>query len=272
MRDLTATALPLPSPAALRVPDRADRGLDSERDRLRDDVHDRLAPLVTGLAFGLAGLRGALRRDFDPDLVQERLAELHAQARDAIAEVGRLVDGLAPLAVEDGGLPAALANLARRRSRGGGPSIRVDCDPALEALPPGFAAVAYEIALEAIANAGRHAGAQHVDVRVRRTEAALVLSVADDGCGFDATAMPGVGLGSMRRRAERHGGQLLVEPRPGAGTRVHAQLPLGSAGRDEHEPGGAGRDEHEPGGGGRIVCTCPRPGAQITTARASCAS
>ena len=189
-------------------------------------MHDRLAPLVAGLAFGLAGLRGSVRAGGDTTELEQHVAELHAQARDAVAEVRCLIDGLAPLAVETGGLPAALGELARRRSRAGGPKVHVDCDRGLAMLPHAEAAVVYEIALEAIANAQRHAGASRVDVRVRRTDTALVLSVADDGCGFDASAVPGVGLGSMRRRAERHGGTLLVEPRPGAGTRVHAQLPL----------------------------------------------
>ena len=93
MPDLTATALPAPpaaapgsgsaalraagkgpaalhaldeGSAALRAPARDAPGLDAERERLRDDVHDRLAPLVAGLAFGLAGLRGSVRAGGTP--------------------------------------------------------------------------------------------------------------------------------------------------------------------------------------------------------------
>ena len=71
----------------------------------------------------------------------------------------------------------------------------------------------------------RHAHANHCDVRITLGEA-LVVEVADDGIGIAADHRPGVGLASMRERAEELGGTLTAEPLPGAGTCIRAQLPL----------------------------------------------
>jgi signal transduction histidine kinase len=80
---------------------------------------------------------------------------------------------------------------------------------------------------EAIHNAIRHAGASRIEGRWRVTRHALSLSIADDGRGFDAsTARRGVGLLSMRRRAETLGGTFDLATAPGDGTRVTLEVPL----------------------------------------------
>ncbi len=193
--------------------------------------------------------------------LEQHVAELHAQARDAVAEVRCLIDGLAPLAVETGGLPAALGELARRRSRAGGPKVNVDCDRGLAMLPHAEAAVAYEIALEAIANAQRHAGASRVDVRVRRTDTALVLSVADDGCGFDASAVPGSGSARCAAAPSATAERCWSSRGRAPGRGSTRSCPYATTARLRMSCRGAGR----------IVCSCPRPGAQTTRGRASCA-
>lgn len=190
-----------------------------ERRRLRDDVHDRLAPLLTGINFGLA----ALRTQVDGELAVT-LDALHAQTREAAIEVSRVINGLSPHALDDGDLAGALRAHARRCEQAGGPEIHVGpCDGV---VPAPVAATAYEIALEAINNAVRHAGASRIDVELERCDDALEVRVTDDGCGVDVVVTPGVGLSSMRRRAERAGGRLTIETRHGAGTRVGALLPL----------------------------------------------
>jgi signal transduction histidine kinase len=85
---------------------------------------------------------------------------------------------------------------------------------------------AYRIALEAMTNVVRHAGARHAMVRLSFDEAGwLGLEVADDGRGLAGGRAPGVGLSSMRERAEELGGTWAIEVDPARGTRVTARLP-----------------------------------------------
>jgi signal transduction histidine kinase len=107
-------------------------------------------------------------------------------------------------------------------------SVDVTVDAGTE-LPAAVEVVAYTITGEALANAARHAAAGSASVRLERDGRWLTVTVADDGCGLRPDARPGVGLVSMRRRAEELGGTLDVTPAAGGtrtGTVVTARLPL----------------------------------------------
>jgi signal transduction histidine kinase len=85
------------------------------------------------------------------------------------------------------------------------------------------------IVQEALANARRHSGAEHVEVTLRHgCSEGIAVGVADDGRGFDrASVRAGVGLSAMRERAEGLGGEIEVRSRPGEGTSVTVRVPLG---------------------------------------------
>jgi signal transduction histidine kinase len=89
----------------------------------------------------------------------------------------------------------------------------------------------YRIAQEALQNVVKHSGATRVTIELNGTGEALCLTVSDDGCGFDPQAVhneASLGLVSMRERMRLVRGQLAIESRPGAGTRVEARAPLAS--------------------------------------------
>ncbi len=158
-------------------------------------------------------------------------------------DVRHITENLRPAAIDELGLSGALAALADRSST---PDLRVRV--AVDDLPPVAAAVEvalYRIAAEAMANAVRHARAHRVDVHVRREGADVTLTVADDGVGIDGgtgtrpvadpvagpvAGAPGTGLGlaSMRARAEELGGTLTVTGGH-PGTVVRARIPLRAA-------------------------------------------
>ena len=92
-------------------------------------------------------------------------------------------------------------------------------------LPAAVEVAAYRIAVEAVTNAVRHADANHCDVRITMRDA-VVIEITDDGVGLADDHRPGVGLGSMRERAEELGGSLIAEQLGAAGTRIRAELPL----------------------------------------------
>ena len=199
---------------------------ETERRRLRRELHD-------GLGATLAGLR--LQVETAQDLTDDAAAgTLLAAAGEgvatAVAEVRTICEGLRPPGIDDLGLPGALAALATRVES---PRLRVDVlvddrfdvDPAVEVA-------LYRIAAEALANVARHSGARRATLSVR-ARSHVDLLVRDDGVGPDAassTRGSGLGLSTMRQRAEEVGGRLLVHPGAEGGTEVRAILPLSVGG------------------------------------------
>ena len=213
---------------------------EEERRRLRRDLHDGLGPTLGGLTLGLDAARTTLAED--PGTTEVLLAELKAQTREAVSDVRRLVHGLRPPALDDLGLVAAIRQQAAKHGdlsgepAGGtqgsparnGLTLSVDAPDHLPPLPAAVEVACYRIAQEAITNVSRHAGASscRICLSVDEVRGALVLEVADDGVGMPEGRRAGVGMSSMRERAEELGGTLAVERNPGGGTRVLARVPL----------------------------------------------
>ena len=214
---------------------------EEERRRLRRDLHDGLGPTLGGLTLGLDAARSTLADD--PGTTDELLAELKAQTRDAVSDVRRLVHGLRPPALDDLGLVSAIRQQASKHghltgdsaagTQGAGPmnglTFTVDVPIDLPSLPAAVEVACYRIAQEAITNVSRHARAHTCTIRISVDEIRneLVLEVADDGVGMPERRRAGVGMSSMRERAEELGGTLTIEsPGPEGGTRVLARLPL----------------------------------------------
>lgn len=200
---------------------------EEERRRLRRDLHDGLGPSLAGITMEIQAARNLL--DVDRVAAAEMLSAAEGWAKDAIGEVRRVVYGLRPPVLDQLGLLRALEEHATALGAGqasGGLAIAVESRGDTSALPAAAEVAAYLIALEALTNVARHAGAQRCTVRVE-VSADLVIEIDDDGRGVDRAATSGVGLTSMRERAEELGGQLLVDvPDAGVGTRVRARIPL----------------------------------------------
>jgi two-component system NarL family sensor kinase len=196
--------------------------LEEERRRLRRDLHDGLGPRLAGIAYTAGAARNVLDRD--AEAARSLLVELREQTAAAIGEIRQLVYDMRPPALDELGLVGALeqrvAGLGTPEGRPFAISIEAD---ELPALPAAVEVAAYRIALEAMANAAGHSGGDGASVRFSLVGDALELEVVDRGVGEEPWT-PGVGLGSMRERAEELGGEL----RAGGGTggRVWARLPL----------------------------------------------
>lgn len=203
---------------------------EEERRRLRRDLHDGLGPSLA--AIGLRAEASAETLATDPAAARRLLDELGADVQIALADIRRLVDGLRPPALDELGLLGAIDQQATRLEGGGEPAstIVVQGRPApLPDLPAAVEVAAYRIAVEALTNVVRHAGAETCRVRVEAGEV-LTIEVVDDGRGLPDDQLPGTGLESMRARAEELGGSLRVERRRSGGTRVVARLPIGGSG------------------------------------------
>ncbi|MGI5242047.1 sensor histidine kinase [Dactylosporangium sp. CA-139066] len=207
---------------------------EEERRRLRRDLHDGLGPVLAGLT-----MRAEAAQEVQGEAARRLLEEIVADAQAAVGDVRRLVEGLRPPALDTLGLVGALRAHLAGWPAAGGPGVTLDAPeelaglPAAAALPAATEVAAYRIAVEALANARRHAGATAVHLRLRLDAGALTVTVTDDGHG---TMIPaerdeggGVGMHSMRERAAELGGELTVASSP-HGTTVSARLPL-AAGR-----------------------------------------
>ncbi len=194
---------------------------EEERRRIRRDLHDGLGPALAGMALQLDGVVSRLT---DHDDLSSRAGRLRDQLASAVREVRRIVDGLRPAAVDELGLAEALRLLAT--ADGAAPVVDVDVPDAMPLLPAAVEVAAYRIAAEALANALRHSGARYCCITVRTDAANVLVEVDDDGRGFGAGVVSGVGLQSMHERAAEVGGKVEVRSEPGSGTRVQALLPL----------------------------------------------
>ncbi len=199
---------------------------EEERRRLRRDFHDGIGPRLAALTLKLETARNKLSRDPEADALLSDLAEL---SREAVADVRRAVHALRPPALDELGLVPALRETAAQYSQNG-LHVTVEAPEDLEHLPAAVEVAAYRIAQEAMTNVARHAGANDCVVRFALEDAVLRLEVADDGRGFGEERVSGVGLHSMRERAEELGGACVVEANAGGGVRVFARLPVEGAG------------------------------------------
>ncbi|MCB0195297.1 MAG: sensor histidine kinase [Anaerolineae bacterium] len=197
---------------------------EEERRRLRRDLHDGLGPQLASQMLTIDAITKLLERD--PAQVRELLQHLKRQSQTAIHDIRRLVYNLRPPALDELGLVMALRESSKQFAQNG-PVIRFTISP--DPLPPLPAAVevaVYRIVQEALTNVARHAQAQRCRVGIAAQNHHLELTIGDDGRGFPADYHYGVGLNSMRERAEEVGGQFTLINSSSGGAEIAIRLPL----------------------------------------------
>jgi two-component system NarL family sensor kinase len=195
--------------------------VSQERNRLARELHDVLAHTLSGVAVELEGLRAMLHRD--PAHASALLDHSLQAIRVGLTETRRAVKELRAKPLEELGLPLAVRNLAESYASRSDAQLQLAIDPDLHEYPADVQQSVYRIAQEALANAAEHARARNIWVQLKQERDGLLLSVRDDGCGFDPQRTENenhYGLLGMRERAEMAGGRLSVESQPGEGTRV----------------------------------------------------
>ena len=192
---------------------------EEERRRVERDLHDGAQQRLVGVMLALQQARGTADADMVPEALREQLAVAAHETNEAIRELRELARGIHPAILEDEGLRAAVAALARRAG------IPVDVRLTVDArLPRVIESTAYFTIAEALTNTLRHAGASHASVRVVHAGQTLELEVSDDGQG-GADLERGSGLRGLADRVMAVGGRLEVESKAGGGTRVRATIP-----------------------------------------------
>jgi signal transduction histidine kinase len=205
----------------------------SERNRLALELHDVVSQKLFSLNLAAETASTLLERD--PAQAADQLRRVRALTREAMAELRALIMGLRPADLERDGLAGALTKEVEMLRRVHTVDIGLAIEPAPADVGEGRDAGVLRIAEEALHNAIRHAAAEHVTVTLAASDAETVLTVADDGIGFDPTdpalRSRRLGLTSMEERAAELGGRLVVRSAPGTGTTVTLTLPTALAGR-----------------------------------------
>lgn len=196
---------------------------ESERRRIERNIHDGVQQHLVALI----GLAGQIRQSPTINGNGRDLGELQDGLSRVLDDLRDLARGIYPSLLSDKGLLVAVEAIAARHTI---PTV-LRADPSLRGLRFGRAAEAacYFTVAEALANSLKHANAQRVDLTLAREEDDLVITISDDGDGFDpddATRRAGQGLGSLQDRFAALGGDLAIRSSPGGGTTLHARMSL----------------------------------------------
>lgn len=196
---------------------------EEERRRIQRDLHDGLGPVLASMRLRLEACLDA-EQEARPVLFQE-LERLYELVGQATADIRRLVYDLRPPVLDQLGLVAALRQHCDRVGRETGIAVCFEADDMLR-IPAAAEVALLRVAQEALVNVSKHAQATQVDVQLGWSGGDLVLSIRDDGVGFEADGHEeGTGIGSMRERAEALGGRLCLDSWPGTGTKVTVYIP-----------------------------------------------
>jgi len=201
---------------------RALRAQESERLRIARELHDEVGQQLTALLLQLTTARRQVGAGLEPTLL-----EAYTLARESLDDVRRVARELRPEALDDLGLPSALAALSERLSHVG-LNVEHHLQPVMPPLADEEELVFYRVAQEALTNVLRHADCESAELTLRVGDGALVLDVRDRGRGFELEGAAANGLLGMRERALLVGAELELRSRPGHGTRVRLRLPLQS--------------------------------------------
>lgn len=202
--------------------------IEEERSRLAHELHDAVSQKLFSLR--LTAQAAAALIDRDPSRAKGELHQVAALAAEAADELRAAVVELRPAALDEDGLVATLRTQIQVLDRAH--SARVTfAGRGVKALPSAQEEAVLRVAQEALHNALRHSGGEHVDVTLDRRAGGAVLRITDDGGGFDPKAIRRagrhLGLVSMRDRASGVGGTLTVESAPGKGTVIEMEVPGG---------------------------------------------
>jgi signal transduction histidine kinase len=212
---------------------------EKEQQRIARELHDQVGQTVTGLALGLKGLERKLKAGEVGDVAWQHVQWLQTLANEIGRDIHRAASDLRPAALDDLGLPKALAALASDWSARYDIAVDVHASGFDRRLTSEMETLVYRIVQEAMTNVLKHAAAHNVSIVLERRGDRLRVVIEDDGRGFDAQAddativnsedesgRPRLGLSSIRERLALIGGSLRLESQLGAGTALFIQVPL----------------------------------------------
>ena len=198
---------------------------EEERKRISRELHDDLGQQLTGLKLSLSWL-GSRLKDGKPTTVKD-VDEMRHQMDAAIGSVRRIATELRPRVLDDLDFREALSWQTQDMFKHSGIQVDLHLEDADRVRDDVLATALFRIVQEALTNVVRHARASKVELTFGFRDGALLLSIQDNGCGFDSSsAIRGIGLVSMRERCAAIGAGFVVRSYAGEGTRLEVSVPV----------------------------------------------
>lgn len=216
-----------------------------ERNRLARDLHDSVKQQIFAVGMQLGATKILLKRDIAA--AEVRLDETEQLVHQAQQELTSLIRELRPVALEGKGLVTALRELATQWTQQTDIVANLRVEGTQTTLPLTLEEALFRVAQEALANVARHSKATLVQMLMTTTDDTVILSVVDNGQGFDTTRQEhlGVGLLSMQERMKALGGDVQLESAPGKGTCIVARCKrLGARSADVTTTAAHGDEDH----------------------------
>jgi two-component system sensor histidine kinase DegS len=203
-------------------------GQEEERKRIAMDIHDGIGQMLTSLKYQIESINP------DDEQVKRRIQEVDKLIKETIKEVRRVTFNLKPTVLGDYGLQAGLKVYIQEMGKLTDVALAYETHGVLERLPQKIENNSFRIIQEAVNNAIKYAGAIRITVSLERNDDEWVITVTDDGQGFDTRLIEersvniesGRGFFNMYERTEYINGKLEIESHPGKGTRVSLRVPV----------------------------------------------
>lgn len=199
---------------------------EEERRAISRELHDEVGQSLSALLMEAGNAAASVPSDSAE--VRRHVESIKKLAEASVNVIRNMTLLLRPSMLDDFGLVPALEWQAREVSKRTGLRVHVTAEESAGELPDEHKTCIYRVVQEALHNCARHAQARSVKVVVKQEPSKILLSVEDDGHGFDARRVRGLGLVGMEERVHHLGGAFEIESRPGAGTRVAIELPIAS--------------------------------------------
>jgi signal transduction histidine kinase len=199
---------------------------EEERRAISRELHDEVGQSLSALLMEAGN--AAARVPAESAEVRRHVDSIRKLAEASVNVIRNMTLLLRPSMLDDFGLAPALEWQAREVSKRTGLRVHVDAEESVGDLPDALKTCIYRVVQEALHNCARHSQARTVRVVVEQEPSKIVLTVEDDGRGFDAHRVRGLGLVGMEERVNHLGGAFHIRSRPGAGTTIAVELPLAS--------------------------------------------
>ncbi len=203
---------------------------EDARRRLSSELHDRTSPNLAAININLNVIASELPKTLSDDLA-ERMDDTRALISDTTASIREICADMRPPLLDYAGLAAALESYVHQFARRTGIEVRFDCLNHTARYTPELESLLFRIAQESLTNCAKHAQATSVKLTLSDGTAPIVLTIMDDGIGFDPrllgkNGLTGLGVLNMREMAEVAGGRFNLESAPGKGTYIVVEISL----------------------------------------------
>jgi signal transduction histidine kinase len=204
---------------------------ETERRQIAREPHDRVGQNLTALSISLDIMKSQIGESGSSAL-NMRLEDAATLLESTAGSIENVMSELRPPMLDDYGLLPALQWYGNEFWRRTGIRVSVEGDEQMERVPQTTEIALFRIAQEALNNVAKHAHARHVDIALARNGSRVVMTVSDDGMGFDAAPAnasrrrrTGLGMVTMRERTQAVGGEFEIGPAPDRGARVVVRVP-----------------------------------------------